>query len=621
VSDGDEDATLPALSPAHLKPYFSVTIVECVTDDSDQSFTELVRYLKQAAGDKGRSLAVQETGEFDLRSTDSLANDDASPTQSRYERLYAIVRKRLTTPGWATRDSGFVDTVNQLSLALGRGRLVAVRTDMISTLSLLKWTDRPGCPYRPLMPEILQGTFAGDGTMVWLQGVHRQRASLPNSKTLGGLRLQEAYDAVEDPTFALAAMRIKYVPSEENAALQGQLTISADRSHLSAKAMQDLPMFISAADEALAMLEKAMAAEQPPSPTLPGYAIREHDLSRVFGAYDIRVFSPDEVLDEADPDDLFTQRAELLRETLRDVRPEARSTKLTVGIGREGAASTRVALSLRPARGGVELHADETQPEPSNELLNDVLDAIQNTDLIGVYYESGHTYCNRQITRIDYSVAPFARYEFRDFDGYNVKREKPAGHSGQKLHSGIGKAGDDSLFGWVQQNYRRGFLICDDGSGEVADFLHLSHENTLTIIHVKAAYSSSTSRGIAVTSFEQLVSQAEKSVRRLAPEALHADLLTRQPVPRPACWTDGRRVSDRLQFLDQLGKRTPNDKTCVVLVQPHLTATAWRAARAAADAGNRTPDSFRLTLLDNLLHSARRTITSVCDDLAVIGCD
>jgi hypothetical protein len=206
-------------------------------------------------------------------------------------------------------------------------------------------------------------------------------------------------------------MRIKYVPSEENAALQGQLTISADRSHLSAKAMQDLPMFISAADEALAMLEKAMAAEQPPSPTLPGYAIREHDLSRVFGAYDIRVFSPDEVLDEADPDDLFTQRAELLRETLRDVRAEARSTKLTVGIGRDGAASTRVALSLRPARGGVELHADENQPQPSNELLNDVLDAIQNTDLIGVYYESGHTYCNRQIARIDYSVAPFARYE------------------------------------------------------------------------------------------------------------------------------------------------------------------------------------------------------------------
>lgn len=621
MSDSDEDAILPELSPAQLKPYFSVTILECVMDDTDHAFTELVKYLRQAADDKGRSLAVQVTGEFDSRSAAGLIDDDARENRSRYERLYAVVRKRLATPGWASQDSGFVDTVYQLSLALGRGRLVAIRTDMINALTLLKWTDRPGFPYRPLMPEILQGAFDGDGTMVWLQGVHRQRASLPNSKTLGGLRLQDAYDAIEDPTFALAAMRIKYVSSEENAALRGQLTISADRSHLSAKAMQDMPMFIAAADEALAMLEKVIAAEQPPSPTLPGYAIREHDLSRVFGAYDVRVFSPDEVLDDPDPDDLFTRRAELLRETLRDVRGEARSTKLTVGIGREGATSTRVSLNLQPVRGGVALHPDETQPQPTNELLDDVLDAIQNTDLVGVYYESGHTYCNRQITRIDYSVTPFARYEFRDFGGYNVKREKPHGHSGQKLHSGIGKLGDDSLFGWVQKNYHRGFLICDDGSGEVADFLHLSHDNTLTIIHVKAAYSSSTSRGIAVTSFEQLVSQAEKSVRRLAPETLHADLLTRQPVPRPACWTDGRRVENRLQFLDQLGRRTPRDKTCVVLVQPHLTATAWRAARAAIDAGNRTSDSFRLTLLDNLLHSARRTITSVCDDLAVIGCD
>ena len=388
--------------------------------------------------------------------------------------------------------------------------------------------------------------------MVWLQGVHRQRVSMPNSKTLGGLRLQEAFDAIEDASFALTAMRIKYVPKEENAALRGQLTVSADRSHLSAKAMQDLPMFLAATDEALAMLEKEIAAERAPSPTLPGYATREHDLTRVRGAYDIRVLSPDEVLDEIDPDDLFLQRAELLRETLRDVKGDARSAKLTIGIGRESMSSTRVSLKVEPVRGGFELQADETQPMPTNELVSDVLDAIQNTDLIGIYYESGHTYTNRQIARINLASNPFHRFDFQDFRGFNVKREKPAGRAGQQLHTNIGKEGDDSLFGWVQQNYQEGFLICDDGSGEVADFLHLATDNTLSIIHVKAAYSSSTSRGIAVTSFEQLVSQAEKGVRRLAPEALHADLLARQPVPRPACWTNGRRVNDRLEFLKHL---------------------------------------------------------------------
>lgn len=618
----DDGRALPDLSPSHLKPYFSVTVLECVIDDVDYAFRELISYLRQAARDKGRSLAVELTGEIDIEGPDRQAESEtpSGPPRPRFDRLYAIARKRLTVPGWAAKDSTFVDTVNQLSLAVSRGRLVAIRTEMISSISLLRWTDRPASRYKPLLPEILQGTFDGDGTMVWLQGVHRQRASIPNSKTLGGLRLQEVYDAIEDASFAVSAMRIKYVPQEENAALRGQLTVSADRSHLSAKAMQDLPMFLAATDESLAMLEKEIAAERPPAPTLPGYATRERDLANVLAAYDIRILSPDEVLDETDHDDLYTQRAELLRETLRNVRGDPRSSRFTVGIGREGSSSTRLALKLKPTRGGFELAADETRHTPTDSLSNDVLDAIQHTDLISVYYESGHTYTNRQIARVRIASEPFRRVQFHDFDGFNVKLEKPGGRAGQKLHDKIGKEDDDSLFGWVQQNYRHGFLICDDGTGEVADFLHLADDKTLSVIHVKAAHSNSTGRGIAVTCFEQLVSQAEKSVRRLLPEALHADLLARQSVPRPACWTRGRRVPNRLEFLEQLADRKPEDKTYVVLVQPHLTEVTWNKARAAAKAGRRTPDSFRLTLLDNLLHSTRRTITSICDDLTVVGC-
>jgi hypothetical protein len=416
-------------------------------------------------------------------------------------------------------------------------------------------------------------------------------------------------------------MRIKYVPKEENAALRGQLTVSADRSHVSAKAMQDLPMFIAATDEALAMLEKEITAERPPAPTLPGYAMREYDLTRVLGAYDIRILSPDEIIDDADPDDLHVRRAELLRETLRDVRGDPKSAKLTVGIGRDGMPSTRLALNLEPTRGGFALQPADAQTAPTSELLNEVIDAVQNTDLISVYYESGHMYSNRLLARINLTSRPFHRMEFQDFTGFEVKREKPAGRPGQHVHGNIGKEGDDSLFAWVQQHYRQGHLICDDGAGEVADFLHLADDNTLSVIHVKAAYSNSTNRGIAVTSYEQLVSQAEKSALRLAPETLHADLLGRQPVPRPACWTNGQRVNGRLEFLNRLGERRPHDRTYVVLIQPHLTKAAWSNARAAIKSANRTPDSFRLMLLDNLLHSTRRTITSVCDDLIVIGCD
>jgi hypothetical protein len=39
----------------------------------------------------------------------------------------------------------------------------------------------------------------------------------------------------------------------------------------------------------------------------------------------------------------------------------------------------------------------------------------------------------------------------------------------------------------VVDRYLDGWLICDDGAGEVADFVHLALNGDLTVIHVKAA--------------------------------------------------------------------------------------------------------------------------------------
>jgi hypothetical protein len=57
----------------------------------------------------------------------------------------------------------------------------------------------------------------------------------------------------------------------------------------------------------------------------------------------------------------------------------------------------------------------------------------------------------------------------------------------------------------------------------------------------------------------------------------------------------------------------------VVLVQPHLTRNAYERARAALNEDAFDPNARSLTLLDNLLHSTRRTISSRCDDLVVVG--
>jgi hypothetical protein len=174
------------------------------------------------------------------------------------------------------------------------------------------------------------------------------------------------------------------------------------------------------------------------------------------------------------------------------------------------------------------------------------------------------------------------------------------------------------LFAWVVRQFGAGWLLCDDGPGEVADFLHLATDGTLTVIHVKAAGSHSANRGIAVTRFEQVVSQAEKNIIFLDNDMLVARL-SRTRTAGSAAWHDGRRVS-AMEFVDQLRRRGISDKTFVVIVQPHLLSSVYDQARAAAKAGQPSQDSYSLMLLDDLLHGTRRTISGRCDDLIVIGC-
>lgn len=616
-----EDQPLPELSLAQLKPFFSITILECVVEDVDRAYITLITSLKKVAQTAGQSLSVELTGEVSIGKPGDNDSDHsfAALVELGFDRLYGITRRRSHIAPWASRDSAIVDTTNELTIVLRRGRLVAIRSDIINPTALLRWADRPTTPYKPLLPEILHGTFAGDGKMLWLQGVHRQRSSKPNSKAVGGTRLQDAYDAAEDASFAVTSMRVDYVPERPDALLRGQLTVSADKSHLSSKAMQSFPTFMAATEEALSMIEKSIAAEAPPDPAFPGYAVRENNLDNVFGAYDIRVASPEELYADPRYDEGDDQRAQLLRESLHDVTGESSSSAATVEIGEGGASSGLLTLRPVPVRGGFELSVGFTRPPSDEKRTREVRDAIGEGDLISIYYESGHTYSGRQIARQNLTAPPFSNIEFLDFTGCNIQREKPNGHGWQQIHDRINKAGDTSIFSWIVNKYKKGWLICDDGPGEVADFLHLDNEGTLTAIHVKAAHSSSLSRRIAVTSFEELVSQAEKNIQRLDPDTLPTELL-KQRVTSSACWRDGDRVDSRTDFLNHLATRLRTDKTFVLLVQPHLLEPTHGRARRALEDGNPTSDSHSLVLLDNLLYSTRRTVTSYWDDLTIWGC-
>lgn len=74
-----------------------------------------------------------------------------------------------------------------------------------------------------------------------------------------------------------------------------------------------------------------------------------------------------------------------------------------------------------------------------------------------------------------------------------------------------------------------------------------------------------------------------------------------------------------IDFIQQLHTRVRSDWTNVAIVQPHLLKAVHDRARAAIDAATATRDACSLMLLDNLLHSTHRAVTTRWDSLTVIG--
>jgi hypothetical protein len=617
--------TAPTGTPEHLRlaaltPYFSIIVLECTSDDVGGGFMILQRFLRRAAGERGHAIGVRITAETIVGDSDTDSIEDiGSLGDLSIDQIYGLARERKHRPGWTVKDSALTDVTNELTIAMRRDRLVAIHTDSATKHRLQKWLDHtPRPPFRRLPPDILQGTFKGDARALWLRGVHRRRVTKADSKTITGPRLQDAMDPFDDATFAMSAVKIAFDPQVDGAVLRGKLGTAPRTSSIWLKSMTDFPTFTAAAVETLIWLDKALAQEKPPDNLIPELATEISDLTAVSGAYEVLVAEPDDVRGEPDSDDELVARAELLSEALLAVHGQPDSPKFTMDVGFHGCVSGSLSIKPVQASGGFELDVRYAS-EPTNEPVSrQIRDAIGNGDLISVYYTSGHTFTARNISRQNIATTPFRGFDFVDFADCDITTEKPPLKGDQVIHDAIGLSGDKSLFGWVVQHFSDGWLICDDGAGEIADFLHLSSKGLLSAIHVKGADSRSTGRGVAVGPYQVVTSQAVKNIRALSTEYL-CDRLRRQRIEHPACWHLGTRVADRDEFIELLEARVTTDKAHVVIVQPHLCQAVYERARRDAEAGIPTVASQRLALLDNLLNATRRTVRGVWDDLIVIG--
>ncbi len=218
-----------------------------------------------------------------------------------------------------------------------------------------------------------------------------------------------------------------------------------------------------------------------------------------------------------------------------------------------------------------------------------------------------------------------------DLDDTAFDKEKPL--EGRRFAvEQTGSQDDRSLFGLVARHWPNlanrgaptGWLVCDDGSMESADFIHLDDQANpprLTLIHVKGSGSDNTNRELSVPDYEVVTGQAVKNLRHIDRGLLREKLAANaNGVLRDAVWRDGVRQQNRDEFfrtLDGLGSKFEKR---VVVFQPRVRKSVYEVTREKMDRGDKTSKDVRqLQQLDALLLGARADCYSLGAEFTVIS--
>jgi hypothetical protein len=572
-----------AIVPGLLHPYISLMFLECTGDREQHAFAKLLAFMKEARQGRSRSTYnLVRTGFSDI---DRFRRSDARP--HGVDQIDGFIYRLEKRPAWATDSAPFTDVQHGLAIVLRRGKLLAVCCDQSMRDAVDKWLKGDSAPpFRLVSANLIQGAFVrGETKGLWLRGTHRRTTFRPDSKQLSGMRLEDTLNALEDSSFAMSAARSKLPEDLALTALLGIIGTSPRKGTMWSRQAEDFAQFVTAAIAALELIEETVASGQFLDRPFPILAAESHDLSEVHGAYDIVTMTPDDIPTRSDVSDEVIDAAAVLERATFKVVPSPASADFQLEAGLDGSMAGYVQATVRMKGDRVVFKFGPgekiTNPGPVREILK----ALEKDDLFAVYYDSGHVVGPHGIGRRNVSPLPFPNWRFLDFSGFRIATEKPSKVPAQ-IHALTGGPQDNSLFGWAAQHYSAGHLICDDGPGEVADFVHISEDDTLSLIHVKKADSAAPSRGVAVSAFEVVAGQAVKNSRLfIEPDQLREYIDMPHSAER-AAWTDGRRVPDRADFLKRLDSLPP-DKKQVVIVQPHVSELIYRRIRQGSGSGGK----------------------------------
>jgi len=516
----------------------------------------------------------------------------------------AVIYRETGAPAWLAAEE-LEDVLHHLIVVAIRGKHAAIAA---SDGSMRDRIVKKLKAARRMPRDAIAAFVEEEAKAIWLNGLHTPTATKADTKALTGGNLEYALDPIGDQTYYYSAARtLPNVPGLTTAdgkrALVGAAPAGGRVWVRRAETWDDFKALLKS------VLDHATSGTRPLDP----FASLSHavdDPAGVSDAYGVCVV-PQELLSE---DDIPAAQREAARrwafDATYEVDPLANlSIRIRPHIAGKALGAIELAITLEDGMANIkpqwveEVHGQE-------ELRAECEQYLADAERIKIYYNSGHTIAQGRCYVGGYSDQPF-EWTFRPFAGYDITKEKPSVPHGSTLAAQIAIAGDDSLFAYVVKEMfqgdngePKGWLASDDGSMELADFIHIDPlKKEISLVHIKASSNAEANRIASPPDYEVVVSQAVKNLRHLDRRNLVDELIKGKAKKiGAAVWHDGVKQPNREGFIAAAKKLPQSATRRLVVLQPRVT----RRERDRCWADGAPPShAIRIRQIDTLMLAGR----------------
>lgn len=542
-------------------------------------------------------------------------------------------------PSWFVGD-GISDVLNHLVVVAQRGSLYAflfsdsgLRTAIARKIGstangVLSEVER-------LSPAQVSKAFVETQIRtLWLSGTHRRTVIKADSKVLAGLELEASLDPLSDQSYYFSSVRSTMPLVEGDRPMV--IGASPGGSRLWIGPTKSWDDFTGLVNAIFIRAAKHMDNKERSDRPLPILAAPSSDLKGIEQPYDVAFIVPEQI-DHGHGADVDGESRWLQQfgDAARfEITAAAGSPDFEADVFWADAKLGRLAFEFElSSRSDVKLKSRKVSGFDGHEIEKTLLKICEAPDNLTIYFDTGHTYSRGLFYETRFRDARFDDWEWvrMDRDKTIFKNEKPL--VGKRFAvENIGNADDKSLFGLVARHWpnmdargkQTGWLVCDDGAMESADFIHLDETSDLpelTLIHVKGSGSGEVKRDLSVSDYEVVVGQAIKNLRHIDRGLLGDKLAANAAgVLKNAVWYNGKRQKDRKALLQTLKGLGSNLKTKVVVFQPRVRRSVFNDIRnKIADGKFADAQVRRMQQLDALLLGARAACFSLGASFVVVA--